>query len=265
MRKATPYLILIAVFAAASWYFFIREPNAVHEAPPPQLAPAISAETQQPEPQYQETPAYPVPELMSEPEIITQPLPILNESDPEVTRDLAGIAGDGPLAQYLVMDQVISRAVASIDSLTSRQVPVHINPIRPAGDKFLIETEGENLVLNEQNFARYEGYVELLQNMDTDSLIVFYRYYHPLFQQAWEENGGTGSFNDRLLVVIDDLLETPDVPGPVHLTKSEAVYLFENPELEAMTAGQKVLVRMGSANASVVKEKLVEVRAALNP
>ena len=30
-----------------------------------------------------------------------------------------------------------------------------------------------------------------------------------------------------------------------------------------MTAGQKVLVRMGSVNASVVKEKLMEVRAQL--
>ena len=63
---------------------------------------------------------------------------------------------------------------------------------------------------------------------------------------------------------IDYLLETPDVPGPVYLAKSEAVYLFEDPELEAMTAGQKVLVRMGSANATLVKEKLTEVKEELN-
>ncbi len=101
--------------------------------------------------------------------------------------------------------------------------------------------------------------------MDTDSVMKFYRRYAPLFQQAWEENGGAGSFNDRLLEVLDNLLSTPDVPGPVYLTKPEAVYLFEDPELEAMTAGQKVLVRMGSANAAVVKEKLAELRAELSP
>jgi len=117
--------------------------------------------------------------------------------------------------------------------------------------------------LSPQNFARYDGYVSLLQSMDTGSLLTFYERYSPLFQQAWEENGGTGSFSDRLLIVIDDLLETPDVAGPVYLTQYEAVYLFEIPELEAMTAGQKVLVRMGSANASVVKEKLIEFRAQL--
>jgi len=74
-----------------------------------------------------------------------------------------------------------------------------------------------------------------------------------------------GLFSDRLFEVIDNLLETPDIPGPVYLTKYEAVYLFEDPELEAMTAGQKVLARMGSANASIVKEKLMDVRTGLTP
>lgn len=264
MKKVVPFLLLITLFAGVGWFFLTETPDPVHEVPPPHLAPAPSVEAAQPEPQFQEAPAYTELEVEPEPETPTEPLPLLNESDPEVTRDLAGITGAGPLAEYLVMDQVISRVVASIDGLISRQVPVHINPIRPAGGKFLSDTEGENLVLSEQNFARYDGYVELLQNMDTDSLVLFYSHYYPLFQQAWEENGGTGSFNDRLLLVIDSLLETPDVPGPVYLTKPEAVYLFEDSELEAMTAGQKVLVRMGSANASVVKEKLAEVRAALS-
>jgi len=61
-------------------------------------------------------------------------------------------------------------------------------------------------------------------------------------------------------VVIDHLLETPDVAGPVYLTKPEAVYLFAEPELEAMTAGQKILVRMGAVNAEQVKQKLREVK-----
>jgi hypothetical protein len=63
--------------------------------------------------------------------------------------------------------------------------------------------------------------------------------------------------------VLDDLLETPDVPGPIYLSKPEAVYLFDDPALESMTAGQKILVRMGPANASIVKEKLNEVKTRL--
>jgi len=259
MKKIIPFLLLILLFAGAAWYSFMKPPDPVSEIPPPQIAPALTAPVKQ-------TPSLPETEVVypeSETELVAppEPLPALPESDPEFTLALADISGDGALAQYLVMDQVISRLVVSIDSLTSRQVPVHINPIRPLEGKFL--TEGEGTVLSTQNYARYDGYIALLQSMDTDMLVKLYDRYSPLFQQAWEENGGTGSFNDRFFEVIDNLLETPDVPSPVHLTKYEAVYLFEDPELEAMTAGQKVLVRMGSANASIVKDKLAELKTRL--
>jgi hypothetical protein len=263
MKKVVPLLLLIILFAGAAWFSFMKPADPVHELPPPVIAPASTTTREQSPPAPEEAVVY--PEFEPVPVTPPEPLPALNESDPDVKQGLADIAGADPLTQYLVTDQVISRVVASIDSLTSRQVPVHINPIRPAENKFLVDEEGESLVLSAQNFARYDGHVELLQNMDTGLLMTFYNRYYPLFQQAWEENGGLGSFNDRLFEVIDNLLETPDIPGPVHLTKYEAVYLFEDPELEAMTAGQKVLARMGSANASIVKEKLMEVRAGLTP
>lgn len=262
MKKIVPILLLILLFAGAAWLFFTKPPEPVRELPPPQIAQVSPAEVQQPPPTLANDLVS--TQIESEPEALPVPLPELNESDLEITQALADIVGAGPLAEYLVIDQIISRVVASIDSLTSRQIPVHINPVRPAGDKFLVETEGDRLVLSAQNFARYDAYVALLQNMDTDSVMKFYRRYAPLFQQAWEENGGAGSFNDRLLEVLDNLLSTPDVPGPVYLTKPEAVYLFEDPELEALTAGQKVLVRMGQENAATVKQKLMEIRSKLS-
>ena len=267
MKKIVPILLLILLFAGAAWFSFMKPTDPVHELPPPVITPAptVTPEPSQPQPNnavvYPESDSVPVTPPVTPPE----PLPALNESDLEVKRELGDIAGADPLTQYLVTDQVISRVVASIDSLTSRQVPVHINPIRPAEDILLVDKEGESVVLSKQNFARYDGYVDLVQSTDTDSLMTFYRRYYPLFQQAWEQNGGLGSFDNRMLEVIDDLLETPDVPGPIYLTKPEAVYLFEDPELESMTAGQKVLVRMGSANAAVVKEKLAEIKEGLNP
>ena len=199
-----------------------------------------------------------------EPEFIPDPLPLLDESDPEIGRALAEITGPDPLAEYLVKSDIISRMAATIDALTSRQVPPQINPVKPAGDKFVTETDGEIITMSEENFARYDGYVALLQKADSDALAALYQRYHPLFQQAWEENGGEGSFNDRVLEVIDHLLKTPDVSGPVYLSKYEAVYLFEDPELEALTAGQKILLRMGSANAAAVKEKLLELSTKLS-
>jgi len=258
MNKTIPLLLIIALFAAAAWYFFTAQPAAVHELPPPPIVP-VTPVAEPPPPPTVDDDADDLT-VYREPEPIPEPLPPLVESDPEVTQALAEIVGTDPLAKYLVKSQAISRMVATTDSLTSRQVPAPINPVRPASGVFQTDYEGENVVMSTENFSRYDGHVALIQETDTDALLALYHRYYPLFQQAWEENGGEGSFNQRLVEVIDHLLETPDVPGPVYLTKPEAVYLYAEPELESMTAGQKILVRMGSVNAAVVKEKLTEIK-----
>jgi len=260
MKKAVPVVVLVLLFGGAAWWSLTKSPEPVDELPPPQVTPAQTA-AEQPQPAPEDTVV--ISETEVEPEVTPEPLPELADSDAEVTQDLADIVGTARIADYLLVDQVVSRAVATIDSLTSRQVPVHINPVKPADDKFIVETEGDKTVLSEKNFARYDDYVALVRDMDTGQLLAFYRHYSPLFQQAWEQNGGQGSFDDRLLAVIDNLLATPDPAGAIYLVKPEAVYLYEDPQLEAMTAGQKILVRMGSANAAVVKEKLAAIKAAL--
>jgi hypothetical protein len=265
MKKVIPFLLLAALFAGAAWYSFFKEPEAVHEVPSQHSPPAIPVTQQLPDPVIAEPLLEGQDEEIQEvaepePMIAPDPLPILSDSDSQVTQDLAVLTGTDPLAEYLVKGEVISRIVTTIDSISTRQVPALINPVKPADGKFVALEEGESMVMSDQNFARYDGYVSMLQAVDASALVVLYQRYYPLFQQAWEENGGEGSFNERLIEVLEDLLETPDVPGPVYLSKPEAVYVFEDPELEAMTAGQKILVRMGSVNASIVKEKLLEIR-----
>lgn len=254
MKKTVPILFLIILFASAAWYSFIKEPDPIHTAPPPPLV--------QSEPV--EVPAEPGPVddmTDQEPEILLDPLPLLAESDQEINQALAELTGPAPLAAYLVKNQVISRIVASIDSLTSRQVPPLINPIKGVEGKLATASEGESTIMSADNYVRYTTYVTLLQGLDNEAAHGFYTRYYPLFQQAWEENGGEGAFNDRLLDVIDHLLATPDVEGDIYLVKPEAVYLFQDPELEALSAGQKVLLRMGSENAALVKAKLAEIKS----
>jgi Protein of unknown function (DUF3014) len=261
MNKAVPFLLLMILFAAATWYFFTRQPDAVHELPPAQLpieepVVALPAETR-PEP------AEPYSEPEPEPVVFPDPLPELNQSDSEIRQELDEVFGTDLLTGFLVKSQIISRFVSTVDSLTSRQVPLQINPVKPAEGEFVVEKHGERVILSPRNFARYDAYVSLLQNLDVETMIIMYRRYYPLFQQAWEENGGEGAFNTHLVEVIDRVLLTPDIPGPVYLYKPEAVYLFEEPELESMQAGQKILVRMGSLNATMVKQKLAEIRSRL--
>ena len=106
--------------------------------------------------------------------------------------------------------------------------------------------------------------MELLEAVDTGQLVENYRRHYSLFQEAYRQMGyADGEFNDRLAATIDELLATPEVTDPVNLVKPEAFFLFADPDLESLTAGQKILLRMGSANAARVKLKLAEIRKTL--
>lgn len=254
MKKTVPFLLLAILFVAATWYSLTSEPDPVHELSPPTLLPTTPVVSESP------TPVLNSAEPGSEAEIMPVPLPPLNESDIEVTGAMAELTGADPLAVYLVKDQIISRLVATLDSLDSRQVPLPINPVKHPEGKFQVTAMDDKTVMDSANYDRYSAYVSLLRALDNDALAGFYTRYYPLIQQAWEENGGEGFFNDRAVEVIDHLLATPQIEDDVYLVKPEAVYLFEDPQLEALSAGQKILLRMGPDNAAKVKAKLREIR-----
>lgn len=257
MNKTVPIVLLVILFAAAAWYSITREPDPVHELLPPPPAPVSAVKTPPPEA---------LPDTVAEfieSQPLPEPLPLLNGSDPEVMSALAELSGSEMLAHYLVKAHVISRFTATVDSLTSRQVAAEINPIRPAEGKFIASDVGDRVIMSTENFARYDGYINLLKTLDSDALVGLYQRYYPLLQQAWEENGGEGAFNTRLLEVIRHLQQAPVLPEQVYLVKPEAVYLFEDPQLEALGAGQKLLVRMGPANAAAIRAKLAEIESGI--
>ena len=85
-----------------------------------------------------------------------------------------------------------------------------------------------------------------------------------MFQQAYEELGYPSAyFNDRVIDVIDLLLETPEIKRPIRLSQPHVLYTYADPDLEALSAGQKALLRSGQNNVVRVKAQLRELRASL--
>ena len=60
--------------------------------------------------------------------------------------------------------------------------------------------------------------------------------------------------------MIDHLLDSPEVAEPIALVRPHVLYEFEDPDLEALSAGQKLMLRIGSEHAIVVKQFLEEIR-----
>lgn len=239
----------IVVVGLGAWWWFSRAP-AVPEAPaeivetPPVETPAIRN---------------PVPAAASD-----QPLPALADSDEPLFDALAKLVGFDALKQYVIPKDLIRHIVVTVDNLPRKKLAIQLRPVAPIAGQIGTSAVGDTIVLAPANAGRYTPFVTLMQAADTAMVTSVYQRFYPLFQEAYEGLGYPSEyFNDRLVEVIDHLLETPDLTGPIELARPSVMYTFADPALEGLSAGQKTLLRMGTENAAVVKTKLRELRAAV--
>jgi hypothetical protein len=244
-------LVLVAVAGFALWYRFLFHP--AENAPPAaavQPAPAPAAT----EPSV----SHPMPADAGG----SEALPALNDSDPMVQASLTGVLGRPTIETLLVPQNIVRHIVVTVDNVPRHKVAVELRPVKPTAGQTVVSTQGDLVMLSEANFARYTTFARAVQAADVKALAAVYQRLYPLFQQAYEDLGYPGKyFNDRLVEVIDHLLETPEVAAPIQLEQPRVFYTYADAGLEGRSAGQKLLIRMGPANARIIKARLREFRA----
>jgi hypothetical protein len=195
---------------------------------------------------------------------LDRPLPVLEESDGRLQQLLGRLFAGQPLERFFILDHIVRRWVLLIDSLPRAELPATRLPTRPVAGKFLASGTDPDLVIDPANADRYAPWLRLVEAADPRLVVAVYVHLYPLFQQAYRDLGyPQGYFNDRLIEVIDHLLATPEVTGPVHLVRPKVFYLYADPELEARSAGQKILLRIGPEHAARVKALLRRYRQEL--
>jgi tetratricopeptide (TPR) repeat protein len=252
---------LLAVGVALALWFYWASTNPGSEPPP--MLPEESVAP--PEPATTTEPLYPLrdPGEMSIDRPPLQPLPPLDQSDEFLELELREVFGD-TLTPLLVDSRLIERIVATIDSLPREHIAERIRPIGGIDGRFLADGQDDSgeLTLDPENYARYDALVALLVNADSARIVEMYRRFYPLFQKAYVELGyPDGYFNDRAVEVIDHLLEAPEIAEPPALVRPNVLFEYADPELEKLSSGQKLMLRMGVKHAAEIKQKLRELRA----
>lgn len=250
-RRALWVLAVIAI-VIGGWYAWRQV--AVEPAPPPAIV-------QQP---VKEVAAPPLIEHPVEPVPDAPPLPALGESDAFATEQLAALLGADVVASWFLTDDLVRRITVTIDNLPREKVATRQRPMKPMDSAFVASGEEGAWFLGPDNYARYAPWVRVVESLDPDAVAALYTRLYPLFQQAYAELGNLdGYFNDRVVAVIDHLLDAPSPDGPVALVRPNVLYQFADPGLESRSAGQKFLVRMGPDKASRVKAQLRALRERL--
>jgi Protein of unknown function (DUF3014) len=259
MRWGFPLLLGAVIAAAGVLYYFWQL-----RVEPPRPAPAPAAATPAVAPQTSTEPRIEHPiEVAAAPPAV--PLPALAESDPSLQEALGSLFGRSAFDLLFQPQDIVRHFVAAIDNLPRKTVAQRVMPMKPATGAFRTSGREGNIVVGADNAARYTPYVRALEAVDSAKLVALYVRFYPLFQQAYAELGYPSRyFNDRVFEVIDHLLATPDVRGPIALVQPKVMYEYADPALQDLSAGQKMLVRMGPENEAKVKAKLRELKKALS-
>jgi hypothetical protein len=240
---------VVVLLGLGAWWYFGREP-AVEPEPEPEAAAPVAA----------------APPAIKNPVATAADatLPALDASDQPLATALAGLMGQQSALQFLIPKDLIRHIVVTIDNLPRKKLAVQLRPLAPTPGELGVTVTGETFALSPGNTARYLPFMKVIDATDTQAVAAIYLRFYPLFQQAYEGLGYPSQyFNDRLVEAIDHLLATPELTGPIQLSRPSVMYVYTDPALEALSAGQKTLLRMGPENVKVIKAKLVELKTAV--
>jgi len=258
---ATAIVVPLAAALVAGLWWVSRPRAPATEAAPDAVvqAPAALPASAPPAPAIR----YPIDAAQTEPSAAPADFPSA----------LDDLFGARTVASMFLLDDFARRLVATVDNLGRPTASPRLWPVVPAAARFRVVDDGGGAAIDTANAARYEPYVRLLDGVDLRRLTGAYVQLYPSLQRAYEELGyPKGYFNDRLVDVIDLLLATPEpsaapkvhlptVNGPLQPLRPWLLYEFDDPQLESLAAGQKILVRMGVRNERRVKARLVELRS----
>jgi hypothetical protein len=260
------FVALLLIGVAAGGYWWWRQPQAIVRAVPAagSTAPAAAAA---PEASIR----HPIETLPTLPASATA-LPPLSASDASVRTALIDLLGENSVTTFVQTDGFIGRVAATVENLGLDRAPSRLWPVHPMAGRFSVVSTANGDVIGAENARRYAAFVRLVESIDTPRAVALYVRLYPLFQQAYSELGYPRTyFNDKLVAAIDHLLGAPVPSGPIAVQLTEVKgpiapaqpwtrYEFTDPALQALSAGQKIMVRIGNDHALRLKAKLSEFR-----
>lgn len=282
-RWALGAMALAAALAAGWWLsqrsqvpvpapVAVTAPMPAELTAPPAEAPTVPATAPEPTPEIQPAPPlHPIP--------VEAPGAIAPEDAAALEQAVSDWLGRENSLKFIAQQGLAHHIVATVDNLPRSHAAPRLWPLHPVGGRMVIAHEGDGMSIAPSNAARYDALVGFVQGIDPVQAVAVYRNVYPALQHAYENLGYPGQhFNDRLVQVIDHLLQTPAAKGPlavklvqVHIPGQAPAapqqpwlrYEYADPQLQTLSAGQRILLRIGPAHAQAVQSQLRALRREL--
>jgi len=210
-----------------------------------------------------------VPEVVITEEVIII-LPEINDSDDWVKGKLPELTWRNELLSLLITDDIIRRFVVFTDNfaqgLLAYEHSLFIQPkVKFSVDEQSINVDGQHNVWqwDSKTTKRFDLYVDLLRSVDSSVLVDLYIESKPLIDEAYNELGYEEDFTYTLQDAITRVLDMELPQSDMNITRSSVMYKYQDPQLEGLDDGDKLLLRMGKENLLIIKSVLLEINEKL--
>jgi hypothetical protein len=192
-----------------------------------------------------------------------EPLPPRDQTDPLVKQAISRLCAAPGLASFLASDDLVRRLVTAVDNVARGESPgTQLPSLAPEGAFKTVRRHGR-LYVDPRSYKRYDRIADTLAAIDMQSCAGAYTQLKPLLDRAYREIGQPGhTFDGALARAIKRVGAVPLPKGEIEVVQ-HVFYRYADPELEALPAADKHLLRMGPRNMRIVQAKLRELAAAL--
>jgi len=259
--------VLLAAALIVGVYFYSAgqapdsEPAPAPPPPPPPVTETIPEPSLPPAPDIPKAPKAALLVVTEEP--VASP-PSLETSDQELRAGMKGASASTFLTTALASDNLVERSASIVDSFSRGAVPYKALPIKAPAEKFGVLKVDDKIYMDPASYHRYDSYAQAIGELNTQTLSDNFKRFRPLLEQAYAALGYPAEdFDNALIRSLDRILATPERQQPIELKRKESVYTYTDLELEKLTEMQKLLLRMGPENVTLIQTQARNLRGEL--
>jgi hypothetical protein len=191
-------------------------------------------------------------------------VPALDRSDALVRELVTQLSSHPEIARWLATDGLIRNFTVVVENVADGMSPItHLGRLRPS-EGFAVADRGEDLTIDPRSYQRYDRLADAFGSLDPAGSARLYAILKPRIEEAHRDLGSPDPTFDRTLErAIVHLLEVPVIGESPAVEPQGIGYGFADPRLQALTASQKHLLRMGPRNVRIVQRTLRSLALAL--
>lgn len=248
-------VVIVVVVAAAIWYLTRQPP----EMRPKQVVSAPEQPAAPSQAEQQQAPAQPTAQPQQPP--VVAPPESLDGSDSTVQSAAQDISPQ--LAEWMKPDQQIRKWVTTIANVADGKVVDKNRPLSFSVPKFKVDERDGKTYMSTENYQRAKPLVDTLTSIPPDKLAAYYRQWRPLLEKAYSELGKPGTFHNRLMNAIDEVLAVKPLDHSPELKQPSVYYVYADPKLEKASAIDKLMWRLGPDNTRELQQYLRKLQDVL--